>query len=171
MATIPMTGGFALVPEGTHVFRIYNVDYDPTFGKLLVHMVTAQGITHRERFGLMKSDGTMNDGACNAFSFFAKTALNNFGLAEIDHADLINHYIKAEVTHIEVDSTKEEGKKLTFPKLNNFSPADAFETAPVPKALTLGTTPTASATQAAPTPTPTPTPTVSTGVDLKSILG
>ena len=160
MATIPMTSGFALVPEGTHVFRIYNVDYDQTFGKLVVHMVTAQGITHRERFGLMKQDGTMNDGACNAFSFFAKTALNDFGLAEIDHADLINHYIKADVSYTEVPSTKEEGKMVKFPKLSNFSTATAFDTTPTPKALTLGTT------DATPTPTP-----ASTGVDLASLLG
>lgn len=161
MATIPMTSGFALVPEGTHVFRIYNVDYDQTFGKLVVHMVTAQGITHRERFGLMKQDGTMNDGACNAFSFFAKTALNDFGLEEIDHADLINHYIKADVSYTEVPSTKEEGKMVKFPKLNNFSTATAFDTTPTPKALALGATDSA----------PAPTPTTNNGVDLKSLLG
>jgi hypothetical protein len=158
-----MTNGFALVPEGTHVFRIYDVDYDQAFGKLVVHMVTAQGITHRERFGLMKPDGTMNDGACNAFSFFAKTALDNFGLEEIDHADLINHYIKADVTYTEVPSTKEEGKTVKFPKLSNFSTASGFETTPVQKALTIGTTPA--------TPTPTPTPAANTGVDIKTLLG
>ena len=163
MATITMTGGFAIVPEGTHVFRIYNVEYDQTFGKLVVHMVNAQGITHKERFGLMKNDGSMNDGACNAFSFFAKTALDNFGLEEIDHTDLINHYIKADVTHTKVESTKEEGKILTFPKLESFSIAKEFDTTPVAKALTLGTTPAA--------PTPTPAPAENKGVDLASLLG
>jgi hypothetical protein len=165
MATIPMTGGFAIVPEGTHVFRIYNVEYDPAFGKLVVHMVTAQGIVHRERFGLMRNDGSMNEGACNAFSFFAKTALDNFGLEEIDHTDLINHYIKADVTHTKTESTKEEGKILTFAKLENFAVAKEFDTTPVAKALTLGTTPTSAA------PTPAPTPAENKGVDLASLLG
>lgn len=161
MATITMTGGFAIVPEGTHVFRIYNVEYDQTFGKLVVHMVNAQGITHKERFGLMKNDGNMNEGACNAFSFFAKTALDNFGLEEIDHTDLINHYIKANVVHTKVESTQEKGKILTFPKLESYSVAKEFDTTPVAKALTLGTTP-------APT---TPAPAENKNVDLASLLG
>jgi hypothetical protein len=161
MATIPMTGGFAIVPEGTHVFRIYNVEYDPAFGKLVVHMVTAQGIVHRERFGLMRNDGSMNEGACNAFSFFAKTALDNFGLEEIDHTDLINHYIKANVVHTKVESTQEKGKILTFPKLESYSVAKEFDTTPVAKALTLGTTPS----------TPAPAPAENKNVDLASLLG
>ncbi len=164
MATITMTGGFALVPEGTHVFRIYNVDYNATFGKLIVHMVTAEGITHKERFGLMRPDGSMNEGACNAFSFFAKTALDNFGLEEIDHADLINHYIKADVTHTHVDSTKEEGKQLTFAKLGNLSVAEEFDITPTNKALTIGATP-------EPAPAPAPAPQENKGVNLASLLG
>ena len=28
MARIPMTSGFTLIPEGTYVFRIYDVSYD-----------------------------------------------------------------------------------------------------------------------------------------------
>ena len=28
MARIPMTSGFVLIPEGTYVFRIYDVSYD-----------------------------------------------------------------------------------------------------------------------------------------------
>lgn len=168
MATIPMTGGFAPVPEGTHVFRIYNVDYNPTFGKLVVHMVTAKGTTHREYFSLMKQDGTMNDGACNAFSFFAKTTLNNFELEEIDHTDLVNHYIKADVAHEQTPSKKDEGKMVTYAKLSNFAVADGFDTTPVEKALTLGTTPKEAST---PAPTPAPAPAENKGVDLASLLG
>lgn len=141
MATIPMTSGFTRVPEGTHVFRIYNVEYDPTFGKIVVHLVTAQGITHREYFGLIGKDGNANEGACNAFSFFAKTTLNDFSLAEIDHADLINHYVKATATHSVVDSTTEPGKTKTFVNLSNYEVAHEFDEKPVEKALTLGTTP------------------------------
>jgi hypothetical protein len=166
MATIPMTGGFTLVPEGTHVFRIYKVDYDQTFGKLVVHLVTAKGITHRENFGLMRKDGSMNEGACNAFSYFAKTALNDFTLAEIDHSDLVGHYIKADVVHTQSESTKEAGKMLTFANTENYSVVDGFEETPTEKALTLGTTP-AQPTQAQPTPTAQPTG----SVDLKSLLG
>lgn len=165
MATITMTGGFAIVPEGTHVFRIYNVDYDPTFGKLVVHMVTAKGIVHRERFSLMRQDGSMNEGACNKFSFFAKTALNDFTLAEIDHSDLVNHYIKCKVIHNQSESTKEVGKMVTFANIDEYSVANGFEETPTEKALTLGTTPTSAA------PTPAPAPAENKSVDLASLLG
>lgn len=157
MARIPLTSSFTLIPEGTHIFRIYNVDYDANFSKLVVHLVNAQGVTHMERFGLMKVDGTMNEGACNAFSFFAKNALNNFALSEIDHDELVNHYIKADVTHTQSESTKEAGKMVTFVNCGNYAPATGFDTEACEKALTLGK------------PVTTPAPTKS-NVDLASLL-
>lgn len=153
MARIPMTEGFTRVSEGTHIFRIYEVEYDVNFGKIVVHMITAQGITHREYFSLMKKDGTMNEGACNAFSFFAKTALDNFDLEEIDHTDLINHYIKADVAHSVEESTKEPGKMVTYVRTSNYATAKAFDTQAVEKALTIGTTSASTPKATAPTPT------------------
>ena len=138
MATIHMTSSFTVCPEGTHIFRIYNVDYDADFGKLVVYMVNAQGITHSERFNLMNKDGSPNEGACGAFSYFAKTALNNFGLEEIDHTDIINHYIKAEITHTVVPSTKDPNKTVTFANIGDKWVADGFDTTPCKKALELG---------------------------------
>lgn len=50
MARIQLTNGFALIPEGIHIFRISDVIYDEDFGKILIKMVTAQGANHTERF-------------------------------------------------------------------------------------------------------------------------
>lgn len=153
MATIPMTSGFKIVPEGTHVFRIYNVEYDPAFGKLVMFLVTAQGITHREYFNFLNGDGSSNDKAYSMFSIIAKTALDNHDLEEIDHTDIINHYFKADVTH----TKNAEGTK-TYLKFNNCDVATAFDTEPTEKALTLGTT-------------PAPAPAENKNVDLASLLG
>lgn len=139
MANISLTGGFSVCPEGKHIFRIYKVDYNPEFGKLAVFMVNAKGITHVERFSLMSNDGSMNDKACNAFSFFAKTALNNFELTEIDHNDLVNRYIGGEVTHTVLPSRNDPSKNVTFANIGDKWVADGFDTEPVKKALTLGT--------------------------------
>lgn len=139
MATIPMTSGFSLCPEGIHIFRIYAVDYKQDFGRIEIKMVNAQGITHTERFSLMGNNGVVNEKACNAFSYFAKTALNDFGLEEIDHTDLINHYIKAQVVHTTMPSNKDPNKTVTFANLGDKWAADGFDTTPVKKALTLGT--------------------------------
>ena len=143
MATIQMTSGFTVCPEGKHIFRIFQVDYNEEFGKLAVHMVTAQGVIHVERFSLMNNNGEMNDKACNAFSFFAKTALNNFSLEEIDHNDLVNHYIGGEIVHTKLPSRNDPTKNVTFANITDKWVAEGFDTTPCKKALELGSTPVA----------------------------
>lgn len=165
MANISLTGGFTVCPEGRHIFRIYQVDYNKDFGKLAIHLVNAQGNTHIERFSLMLNSGEMNSKACNAFSFFAKTAMNNFSLESIDHTELIGRYIGGEIVHTTQPNRNDPSKTVTFANITDKWVADGFDTTPVPKALSLGN-------EAAPvTPAPTPTKTTSTGdVDLNSLL-
>lgn len=167
MAIIPMTSGFTLCPEGEHIFRIYKVDYDEEFGKLVVHLVNAQGVTHSERFTLMGGNGQINEGACNAFSFFAKTALNDYSLEAVDPQMLVDHYIKAEVTHTKLPSNKNPNKTITFANLGDKWTAEGFDTTPVPKALTLGKE--TAVPTVVPTAQPTPAP-ATTGLDLNALL-
>ena len=110
----------------------------------------------------MNQDGSSNDKACNAFSFFAKTALNDFAIPAVDPMTLVDRYIKLEVTHTDVPSTKEEGKTVTFVNVKNPSVANGFETEPCAKALTLGKETDVPTTPAPEAPT--------TGLDLNSLL-
>lgn len=137
MARIPMTTGFTVIPEGKHVFRIYDVKYDEDFGKIEIKMVTANGSTHMERYSILNQNGEYNEGALNAFSYFAKTALNNFDIEDVDPAELINHYVRAEVVHAKAPSTKDPTKTVIFANLGDKSPADGFDTEPTGKALEL----------------------------------
>lgn len=157
MARIPLSSGFTLIPEGEHIFRIYDVKYDENFGKMEVMMVTAEGMKHTERFSLMDANGEPNEGALNAFSYFAKTALNDFALEEIDHADLVGHYIRAEVVHTPTPSKKDPTKTVTFANLGDKFPADGFDTQPVAAAMTM----------AAEAPAPAPAP---AAIDLDALL-
>ena len=170
MATIQMTGkSFTVCPEGRHIFRIYKVDFNQDFGKVVVYMVNAQGITHRENFSLMRADGSMNDSACNAFSYFARTALNDYSREAIDHSELVNRYIGAEVTHSVQPNRNDPTKTVTFANLNGEKwVANGFDTTPVPRALTLGTE--TDAPQAAPTAPAAEAP-ATTGLDLNALLG
>lgn len=171
MATIQMTGKtFTVCPEGRHIFRIYKVEFNEEFGKVSVYMVNAQGITHRENFGLMKADGSMHEGACNAFSYFARTALNDYSRESIDHTELVGHYIGAEVAHTVQPNRNDPTKSVTFANLVGEKwVASGFDTTPVAKALTLGTE--APKTVApAQTPAVTEAP-VTKGLDLDSLLG
>lgn len=159
MARIPMTSGFTLIPEGEYVFRIYDVTYDEVWGKLEVKLVNAQGMTHTERFMLKDQNDEPNEKALAAFSYFAKTALNDFGIEEIDHRDLIDHYIRAEVVHTKLPSKKDPNKMVTFANFSEKSPADGFDTEPVPAAMS----------KKAAVKTPAPVPTAGK-VDLDSLL-
>ena len=131
MARIPISSGFTLIPEGEYVFYITDATYDEKWGRLEVKFVTAQGMTHIERFTLKDSNDEPNEKALNAFSFFAKTALNDFSITEIDHRDLIGHYIRAEIIHTKMPSKKDPTKTVTFARFGDKSPADGFDSVPV----------------------------------------
>jgi len=127
MAKIKLSeGGFSLIPEGTTIFKIVGVEYKEDFGKMKVEMQTKTGGKHTEQFTLLTKSGEVNEGALKAFSYFAKTALNNFQLDEIDETDLIGCYIQATVKHEEFESNKEPGKMLKSARLNDYAVAVGF---------------------------------------------
>jgi hypothetical protein len=128
MAKIKLSkGGFTPIAEGEHIFKITKSTYDEDFGKLEIEMTIASGQKHIERFSLIRNDGEINEGALNAFSYFAKTALNNFNLDEIDHNDLVGCYIQATVEHEKVPSKNDPAKTVTFLRLTDQAPASGFE--------------------------------------------
>ena len=132
MAKIGLTSGFQLIPEGSHVFQIMKVEYDEEFGKMAVTMQTVDGLQHIERFSLLKKDGEVNDGAMNAFSYFAKVALNDFSVQEIDEQDLKGHFMRCMVEHEEVESNRTPGKMVKFARLADKEPADGFDDIDIP---------------------------------------
>ncbi len=164
MARIPMTSGFTVIPEGTYVFRVYDATYDEEFGKIEIKLITAQGATHTERFGIKDQNDEINEKALNAFSYFAKTIMNDFSLEDIDPEELINHYIRAEIIHMHAPSRKDPTKNVTFVNIGDKSPADYFDTEPVARALSMtGDNPSAMVSQSPVEPTK--------GLDLDSLLG
>lgn len=170
MSRIPMTNGFMVIPEGEYVFRIFDATYDEEFGKIVIKMVTATGATHTERFSIKNQDDEYNEKALNAFSYFAKTAMNDYSLEDIDPEELIDHYIRAEVVHTKLQSTKDPAKTVTFANLGDKSPADGFDTEPTQRALTMGKgNPVPSMPK--PVPAAKETPKKTTGLDLDALLG
>lgn len=159
MAKIGLSESFSLIPKGTHVFKIVGVNYKEDFGKMEVTMQLTSGQKHIERFYLLNKDNEPNQGGLNAFSYFAKVALNDFSLTEIDEQDLVGCYLRCEVDHEEVESNRTPGKMLKFARLGNKEPADGFDEEPV------------SQKQSKPSPAPAPTETVKKGsFDLDNIL-
>lgn len=136
MARIPMTAGFQRIPEGEQVLKITKAEYDEDFGKVTFTLENVKGLSCQERFSLLNQDNTPNEKALGAFSFFAKTAMNDFDLVDVDPVELVGHYIRAEVIHNKVPSTKDPTKMMTFVNLGDKSPADGFEGAPAAPAAT-----------------------------------
>lgn len=131
MAKIKLTeGGFTLIPEGVTTFQIYEVEYNEDFGKMKVHLATKSGAKHTETFSLLNKKGEVNEGALKAFSYFAKTALNNYELDEIDEQDLVGCYITATVSHEEFESNKTPGRMLKSARLNDYTAAGGFGSEP-----------------------------------------
>lgn len=160
MAKIGLTEGFSLIPEGTFVFQITAVNYKEAFGKMEITMQTQTGSKHIERFSLLRANGEPNEGALNAFSYFAKTALGDFSLTEIDHEDLLGCFIECDIEHDVQPNKNKPDQTVTFVRLADKRPSEGFEvaegkvTTPAPK-----TAPAAS--QGAKKPP----------MDLKSLLG
>lgn len=127
MAKITLSEGFSIIPEGTHIFKIIEATYKESFGKLEVKMKTAKGQTHIERFSLIKQDGSTNEGALNAFSYFARMALNDPTARDIDPEDLVGCFLECDVEHDIQPSNKNPDKNVTFVRLTDKRPADGFD--------------------------------------------
>lgn len=110
---------FTVCPEGEHLFRISKVQVDEEFQVITLTLTTPDGFTDLERYQLLDSDGEMNDGAVGAFSILARSALQMGNIDEIDPKILLNHYIKATVSHTVKASTKKVGQTVTFTSISN----------------------------------------------------
>ena len=128
--TLSKPNGFTLIPEGFHVFKIVEVDmskYDD-YGKIAINLETVNGQKHTERFSLTDNKGELNEKAYNAFSYFCRTALNDYKNDDIDTDDLIGRYIRAEVKHVESTTINERtGKPYVNVNLGDKEPALGFD--------------------------------------------
>lgn len=131
MAKIRLSeSAFKLIPEGETIFKVTKVDdskYED-FGKLEVTLQTAKGETYTERFTIVNKEGELNEGALKAWSYFARTCLNNYQADEIDTQDIVGCYIKATVKHETYTRTKGDraGEEATTVRLNDYTTATGF---------------------------------------------
>ena len=130
MAKVKLSeNNFKIIPEGTTTFKVMEVDdtkYED-YGKLAVKLQTSKGETHIERFSLVKENGEHNEGALKAWSYFARTCLNNPSADEIDTQDIVGCFITATVKHEKSQGKGENaGKTYTNVRLNDYTTATDF---------------------------------------------
>lgn len=125
MAKVGLTTGFTLIPEGEYVFRINSCEYKEKFGKITVVLENAKGQTIKENYNIE------NEGGANAFSYLAKTALQDYSLTEIDHEEIVGCFIRARVEHTVQPHRDDPNKTVTFANLKDKAEADGFEDAAI----------------------------------------
>ena len=140
MARVKLSSAYTPIDEGVYIFRIYDANYDEEFGKITMKLVTADGETHIERFSLMRDKSTVNEGAVAAFSLFAKMALNDFDVEDVEPEELIDCYIGGEIRHSVTPSKKTPGQISVFANMYEKFPADGFDTEPNEKSMSFGRT-------------------------------
>jgi hypothetical protein len=126
MPKIQLSSGFSLIPIGTYIFQITKQVYKEDYGKLELTLTMSDGTEHIEKYSLIAKDGSPNNGAINAFSYLAKTALDDFDRTEIEPEELIGCYIECDVDHDVQPSTKDPSKTFTYVRLADKRPAIGF---------------------------------------------
>ena len=126
MAMIPLTAGFKEPENGVQVLKIVDVTYKEDYGKLIINLENEKGNRLTEYYSLLTKTGETNTKALNAFSYLAKTALQDVTRSEIDETELIGCYIKAEV--YSQQATNKDGLTQTYKHIRNYEQANSFET-------------------------------------------
>ena len=115
------------IEDGDHVFRIYGVENDESAGAIALHLVTAEGYRHTERFYYKTKAGVDNPTALEMFSTFALAALNYPDDRVIEPEILLGKYVKCAVEHYEEKGYQDETKTYKKIKLGYKRYADGFE--------------------------------------------
>ena len=100
----------------------------------------------------------------NAFSYFARTALNDYTAQDIDPEELVGYFIECDVEHDIQPSNKNPNKTVTFARLADKRPAEGYDEEEV-------ITPPAPVKKAASTPSAKKTEVKSEEIDLDALLG
>lgn len=124
MSSIPLTNGFKLMSEGKHLLKVVDVEDNMDFGKVNIKLKNAKGESITNRFILKKASGDWNEGALNAFSFFAKTVMNDYTLKSIEPKEMIGHFVIANITHTEQTNKNDESKTITFANVSTVYPTE-----------------------------------------------
>lgn len=127
MSVIKLSTGYSVLPEGEYIFKIESVSYREEFGKLEIRLVTYTGQRHTEYFTFIKQDGSTNNVALNIFSNFARIAMDNKELEEIDPEKLVGKFVKGKIEHTQIASKREAGKMVTFARFACESSVSGFD--------------------------------------------
>ena len=120
------------------LLRITKSHYDQDFGKVEIALENEKGEIVNNNFGLMSQDGSMNEGAIKAFSYFARVAIGDWGRDDIEDEELVGCFIRADIKMVKGTKPNKDGEILEYANLEKVYVTDdkfgAKASAPVTKA-------------------------------------
>lgn len=124
MAFIALTD-YQPLEEGVHNFKIVAVDYKEDFMKLSITLRTKFGAETYVNFNFLGNDGKPNEVANRIFSFFARTALHDKDVKQVDPETLVGRYVQATATKRVY--TNKDGEEKTAFDIKNFKEINGFD--------------------------------------------
>lgn len=109
---------FEPIPEGEHIFLIEGVEYNSEFKSATVTLVTQNNQKLFQHYQLNIT------GACNAFSWLIKKAMDDNNIKSIDPEQIIGKYIRAEVVHNK--ALNRDGEEKIYCGIKKISSANGF---------------------------------------------
>ena len=128
--------GFIDKAAKNELLKITSCEYNPDFGKVTMTLADQSGKVMNNNFNLLNADGSNNEGALKAFSYFAKVALGDWDRDDVEDTDLINCYIRGDISLNEGKEKSKTGETMWFANLDKvYMTEDKFTKTKAKKAV------------------------------------
>lgn len=126
---------YETLPEGDYEFTVTAAEYNETFGKISVTLMTDDGKKMIESYNLLKQNGETNDGALKAFSWLCRSCLGD-DIDDVAVEELIDTRCGGHVEHQSIPSRDDPSKEKVFAKITKRWKVESKPVAPAtaPKA-------------------------------------
>lgn len=96
------------------LLQITKAQYDQEYGKVEIELKNEKGETVNNNFGLMGNDGSINEPALKAFSYFTRVAMGDWGVQEVEEEELIGNWLRADIKLTKGSKPDKEGNDIYF---------------------------------------------------------
>lgn len=112
---LSQSNGMFIKEAGKKVLlQITKANYDQEFGKVELEFKNERGEIINENYNLMANDGSINEPALKAFSYFTRVAMGDWGVQEVEEEELIGKWLRADIKMTKGSKPDKEGNAIYF---------------------------------------------------------
>lgn len=112
---LSQSNGMFIKEAGKKVLlQITKANYDQEFGKVELEFKNERGEIINENYNLMANDGSINEPALKAFSYFTRVAMGDWGIQEVEEEELIGQWLRADIKMTKGSKPDKEGNAIYF---------------------------------------------------------